>query len=86
MIIRISEESAREGLQIYRDILAGRGCMCVQAGHAAEPCATSLAAARRDAIAVVDGHPELQAELREAAERVLGAYRIEGGANRVIER
>lgn len=69
----IDAEQARKALRLYRDVLDGRGCMCVQSGR--EPCATVRKAARLDRIAVVEGHPELTAELRAAAERVLARER-----------
>lgn len=69
--VRFTEEQARRSLGVFRNVLAGKGCMCVQSGEAAEVCP----AVRKDAPmardAYVQGHPELQAELRAAAERIL---------------
>jgi len=67
----ISEASAIQGLRVYRDILAGRGCGCVQSGKASETCRTAWIAAHRDVTAIVEGHPELQAELRAVAAQVV---------------
>lgn len=64
----ISEAGARSALQLYRDVLAGRGCCC-----GPRPCGAVYEAAHRDVTAVVTGHPELQKELRALAARLLAA-------------
>lgn len=71
--VHFGEADARQWLGVYLDVLAGKGCPCVQKGHRDEPCPTVRRYAPMARDAIVDGHPELEAELREAATRILAS-------------
>jgi hypothetical protein len=69
--VTFQPDQAREWLAMYIDVLEGRGCGCVKSGRLTEPCETTYKGARLAQYVVVEGHPELAAELRAAAERIL---------------